>query len=590
MRIYSSISGILSLLLFANVVWCQTEAVKQLGKLRVEPLPPGSKIFESREHGIVILESDIVGLELHSTLGVVRSEGNAGEQIYYLRPSPQRITISHQDYIPHEWRLNVVTDPARQVQRFRVSSGIPPLVGTDLPQVSLKYTLSGPLDWAYGILDDGAILHLDFSKGPRVVQAAASAHKLQVVTSRGMSEMIVVFQTGVRKEEIITPDSTKKPQRPTTHIVTLETSPPDAQLILNGVMEGSTPWESTQVPAGEYVVQLSKKGFQPLVREIAVGTGDSIATGQEILHLSYALQPNPTRLRVNSAPAGAKVTLSGTELGLTPIDTMLSPREGSLTVSLPAYHAYETPAKLVSDSLHQFDAILKIIGGKLKVTSDPAGATVLLNGDSLGRTPLTTEETPPGTYTVLVRQPGLADDAKAVTIEGSKETAVGFNLTERKPGRLDLDCKVKSAMVSIVDGPLGPNEKRWNLALPHEARVPPGRYVLRFICEHYIPRMDTVWVKDKETLTRRAVELQRGKGDLVIKTSPAAPSVDVIVKGGDSTPGSFRGITDVNGEYALPGLPAGLYEIKVKFNRGSGEASAVVKDQESSTVTVSPRR
>ena len=66
---------------------------------------------------------------------------------------------------------------------------------------------------------------------------------------------------------------------------------------------------------------------------------------------------------------------------------------------------------------------------KLKVTSTPSGAEVLLNGESLGTTPLEAEELPAGEHFLVVRGKGAFPLVKQITLKGQKTNKVAAELT-----------------------------------------------------------------------------------------------------------------------------------------------------------------
>jgi hypothetical protein len=61
--------------------------------------------------------------------------------------------------------------------------------------------------------------------------------------------------------------------------------------------------------------------------------------------------------------------------------------------------------------------------GQLKVTSDPSGARVTVNGIGWGETPLTIEHLSPGMKTLRVTREGCASEERIVDIRGSRRAA-----------------------------------------------------------------------------------------------------------------------------------------------------------------------
>ena len=61
--------------------------------------------------------------------------------------------------------------------------------------------------------------------------------------------------------------------------------------------------------------------------------------------------------------------------------------------------------------------------GQLRVTSEPSGARVTVNGIGWGQTPLTIEHLSPGIKTVRVTREGCASQERRVDIQSSRPAA-----------------------------------------------------------------------------------------------------------------------------------------------------------------------
>jgi hypothetical protein len=70
--------------------------------------------------------------------------------------------------------------------------------------------------------------------------------------------------------------------------------------------------------------------------------------------------------------------------------------------------------------------------GTLIVTSSPRGASVFINNDFAGRTPLTLQAIPAGSRAVRVRLDGYSTWSRGVSIVANRSTTVAAELTRDK--------------------------------------------------------------------------------------------------------------------------------------------------------------
>jgi PEGA domain-containing protein len=71
--------------------------------------------------------------------------------------------------------------------------------------------------------------------------------------------------------------------------------------------------------------------------------------------------------------------------------------------------------------------------GELRVESDPAGATVYVDGHPAGQTPLTVATLAPGVHRVRLIRTGYLENSRLVTIKGGTRAAVRAQLTAAAP-------------------------------------------------------------------------------------------------------------------------------------------------------------
>jgi serine/threonine-protein kinase len=103
----------------------------------------------------------------------------------------------------------------------------------------------------------------------------------------------------------------QRQQRRKPRLLKVETDPPGAEVLVDGVpLAGTTPLVK-EIPGTTHRLELRLKGFKPLPMDLPEGP----------LNLRpFALEPLPPALTLATDPPGVRVTIDGEEVGITPLD------------------------------------------------------------------------------------------------------------------------------------------------------------------------------------------------------------------------------------------------------------------------------
>lgn len=120
--------------------------------------------------------------------------------------------------------------------------------------------------------------------------------------------------------------------------------------------------------------------------------------------------------------------------------------------------------------------------GSAAITSEPLGATVLVDGEPRGVTPLELPELTPGAHMLDLSLEGFVSEQRVLTIEtgARRELAVQLSRGEPRAGRIVVRASREDAFV-VVDGL---SRGRAPISLEH---VRPGRHAVRLIAEGSAP-------------------------------------------------------------------------------------------------------
>jgi hypothetical protein len=159
-----------------------------------------------------------------------------------------------------------------------------------------------------------------------------------------------------------------------------------ASVGIKGATEGAASQELSGLPPGKYAVTARSAGWPEIRQEVNVDAGRAA---------EVAVHFKSGSLRLDSDPTGATVRLGETVLGQTPLAIpQLPPGECQLSLEYPSWPAL-TFKTTITENLESAETV-RLPHGKLTVETTPPGATVLLEGKSIGQTPLTLERVPTG--------------------------------------------------------------------------------------------------------------------------------------------------------------------------------------------------
>jgi len=142
----------------------------------------------------------------------------------------------------------------------------------------------------------------------------------------------------------------------------------------------------------------------------------------------------PGNLSITSNPDEASVTVDNAYVGKTPLEIGgLAPGNYEIAFSRFGYEKFSTTAPVQAGSITEVHADLVRETGSLNVTTDPAGAEILLDGSNAGISPLTLNSIPTGSHILGTNLSGYTPQNQTVVIESGRETSVSLALETLPP-------------------------------------------------------------------------------------------------------------------------------------------------------------
>ena len=306
--------------------------------------------------------------------------------------------------------------------------------------------------------------------------------------------------------------------------LSVTSDPAGANVYVNGIEQGTAPVKLPGLVPGEYVVELSRKGYDRAYKSVAL---------LEKQELAVDLQMRQTTglLLVDSVPQGVDVVIGGISKGSTPLPITDLPL-GSYTLEFqsPTHLPRTLSVELADRKPVHVVAELVSNTARLVVTSEPPGAEIRINGIAVGVTPATIEDVISGESDIKIWKRGYTPFTKRVTLEATR--AYRFNPElEALPSGLTVRSQPEGAEVMIDNRPVGTTP----LTLDN---LQEGSHRITVSLAGYETAEETIYL-EPDLNDSAEFTLVKNSGSLMLVTEPA--NVKVYVDG------KLRGTTQPRG-------------------------------------------
>ncbi|MFH1562367.1 MAG: PEGA domain-containing protein [Nitrospirota bacterium] len=198
----------------------------------------------------------------------------------------------------------------------------------------------------------------------------------------------------------------------TTGSLTIISTPPGANIFINGTNTGITTPAQLPLQVGSYTLALMLTNYYAYTTTFTINPGS-------VTYISGTLIPYPGTFSVLSSPSGANILINGSNTGMTtPAQLPLQIGSYTLALTLTNYYTYTTTFTINPCSVTYISGTLTLITGSISVTSTPDGANIWLDGgtQTQGTTPAILTGIIPGTHTIKLTKQGYCDWFGTVTV------------------------------------------------------------------------------------------------------------------------------------------------------------------------------
>ena len=219
----------------------------------------------------------------------------------------------------------------------------------------------------------------------------------------------------------------------TTGSIYVVSTPPGSSAVLDGGEDQLfTPGTFSSVTPGVHDVLITMPGYQPSTTVVKVSTG----TTQNV-NVNLVRVISPGSISLSTTPPGVGFYIDDIYQGKTnQIVGNLASGPHKVGIYEAGYEIWENTVTVTSGEITPVTVTLVAEKnpdtGDLQVSSTPSGASVYLNGDFRGVTPMDDSldivNLVPGSYTITVKKSGYQDYATPVTIQAGKDVQLNAAL------------------------------------------------------------------------------------------------------------------------------------------------------------------
>lgn len=224
--------------------------------------------------------------------------------------------------------------------------------------------------------------------------------------------------------------------------IRLQTDPATAKVDIEGPMFALHIGERVLLKPGEYRFRAEHPGYAPATLTTAV----TDASNQQF---ALTLARLPGKLRIET-PEAAAVTIDGKAAGPAPGEFELPSGRHTVAIAAPRYQPFSAEVDVEGAGKQQtFAPRLVPNWADVTITSEPAGAQVMVNGEAHGATPLTTQLLA-GNHPVELQLDGFKPWTTDVQVKANEPLSLGPIKLGLPDGRLVLRSEPNGAAVTVA--------------------------------------------------------------------------------------------------------------------------------------------
>ena len=209
------------------------------------------------------------------------------------------------------------------------------------------------------------------------------------------------------------------------------TQPYEANVFIDGVIKGKSPLLIKNIKAGFHDLRITKEGYSAVTDRIEIKSKSTEEIKIDLKELAT--------FSINSNPPGASIRINGNFIGKSPISAKLDEGSYEIALSKKDYYEKEISVVLKESEKRGIKLDLRHHVGAVRITSNPAGADMFLDGKRKGKTPLKISNVVTGNHLVEVRKKGYFPQRNNFNVRVNSISKSNFDLISIA----SIDAKLK---------------------------------------------------------------------------------------------------------------------------------------------------
>ena len=259
--------------------------------------------------------------------------------------------------------------------------------------------------------------------------------------------------------------------------------------------------------SGDYELAVSAPGYRPYAAPLTVSRDPR-------QRVEITLQALPGRLSLDTRPAMATLFIDGEVAGKTPLEDLpVAAGEHELRIEAERYQPLTHTLSVTGRNVQQrLSLALQPAWAEVSIATEPAGATLFVDGEALGDTPATFEILA-GERRLTLQRPGYASLERALRLEAGGRVDLGRLTLTPATGVLTLSSVPSAANVSVDGEFAGQTPLDLQLSPDKDHRISLSR-------AGYRRATQTLRLAAGSTASRN-IRLRALLGDVVVRVEPA---------------------------------------------------------------------
>jgi formylglycine-generating enzyme required for sulfatase activity len=248
--------------------------------------------------------------------------------------------------------------------------------------------------------------------------------------------------------------------------LTLNVGVEGAAVFVDGAEAGRTPLPALELATGEHELRVVAERYEEFVETVTIEGGGV----EQSLDVELVARFAPVRVR--SEPAGAEIRANGETVGTTPATVELVEGGYTLELRLAGYKTERRRIEVRANEPQELPAVrLRLTDGRLVLRSEPPGATVTVDGNYRGTTPLELVLTPGESFEVELSKRGFKGTTRQVRVASGRTQEMEVELAAQL-GEVTIRGAPQGAQLWVNGEPRGDANQTLRLvAVEHSIEV-----------------------------------------------------------------------------------------------------------------------